>query len=144
MGGAGVQRVLKLTKYLPEHGVVPTVLTVANPSVPTLDPSLARDFPPGLEVIRARTFEPGYGVKQAAWSHAAKGSAPQAVARRALGSAASAAKQLLIDPQILAAARQLFLRLFVEAPSRQWCHQRPAVLQFSSPLWRVSARGPRW
>lgn len=130
VGGAGVQRVLKLTKYLPEHGIRPTVLTVANPSVPTLDPSLARDFPPGLEVIRARTFEPGYGLKQAAWSHAAGGHARPAFARRALGSAASAAKQLLIpDPQILwqpGAQAALFSRLFLRGP-------RPDVVFISAP-----------
>jgi len=68
VGGAGVQRVVKLAKYLPHHGVVPAVLTVSNPSVPVLDHSLEKDFPPGLEVVRARTFEPGYAAKQAAWS----------------------------------------------------------------------------
>ncbi|MGH7272817.1 MAG: hypothetical protein ACREJ3_20495 [Polyangiaceae bacterium] len=36
-GGAGVQRVVKLAKYLPHHGVSPAVLTVKNPSVPLRD-----------------------------------------------------------------------------------------------------------
>lgn len=71
VGGAGVQRMSKLTKYLPLHGFTPQVLTVANPSVPLTDESLARDLPAGLEVIRARSFEPGYAAKKAAWEAAA-------------------------------------------------------------------------
>ena len=31
VGGAGVQRVVKLAKYLPHHGVWPAILTAANP-----------------------------------------------------------------------------------------------------------------
>src|ERR1700735_1752561 len=72
VGGAGVARVTKLTKYLPEHGVTPTVLTVSNPSVPLLDPSRERDLPPGMSVLRARTFEPGYAAKQVAWQGEAR------------------------------------------------------------------------
>ncbi len=67
VGGAGVQRVLKLCKYLPGQGVTPSVLTVKNPSVPVRDETLAGDLPPGMEVLRTRTLEPGYGLKQAAW-----------------------------------------------------------------------------
>ncbi len=71
VGGAGVQRMSKLAKYLPMHGFAPQVLTVANPSVPLTDESLARDLPPDLEVIRARSFEPGYAAKKVAWEAAA-------------------------------------------------------------------------
>ncbi|HSO33941.1 MAG TPA: glycosyltransferase [Labilithrix sp.] len=71
VGGAGVQRMSKLAKYLPLHGFVPQVLTVANPSVPLTDASLARDLPADLEVIRARSFEPGYAAKKVAWEAAA-------------------------------------------------------------------------
>ena len=45
VGGAGVQRVAKLVKYLPLYGVTPSVLTVKNPSVPVRDDSLGRDLP---------------------------------------------------------------------------------------------------
>ncbi|MDB4998235.1 MAG: hypothetical protein JWM74_5667 [Myxococcaceae bacterium] len=109
VGGAGVQRVLKLTKYLPHHGIEPRVLTVANPSVPVLDPSLEKDFPPGLQVLRARTFEPGYAMKQAAWTSSAEAGAAAAtppLAKRLVKSAvkrlSGVAKELLVpDPQIL-------------------------------------------
>src|SRR6185295_9483613 len=47
VGGAGVQRVTKLVKYLPSYGVTPAVLTVRNPSVPLRDESLERDVPAG-------------------------------------------------------------------------------------------------
>src|SRR5258708_26592024 len=63
VGGAGVQRVQKLVKYLPLHGVTPTVLTVANPSVPLRDDSLASDLPKDIEIVRAATLEPGYALK---------------------------------------------------------------------------------
>lgn len=67
VGGAGVQRVLKLVKYLPTHGVTPTVLTVENPSVPVRDVSLARDVPEGIEILHAPTLEPSYSTKRLGW-----------------------------------------------------------------------------
>src|SRR5262245_36317245 len=71
VGGAGVQRMSKLAKYLPMHGVSPQVLTVANASVPLRDDSLAQELPIDLEVVRARTLEPGYATKKVAWEAAA-------------------------------------------------------------------------
>ncbi len=113
VGGAGVQRVLKLTKYLPAHGVTPSVLTVANPSVPLADASLERGIPADVEVLRARTLEPGYRAKQMAWKAAAS-TAPSglgALRRRAV----ALGKSLLVpDPQILwlpLASKMLLARL---------------------------------
>ena len=63
MGGAGVQRAVKFVKYLPQFGWQPSVLTVANPSVPVQDASLASELPADAVVRRARTFEPSYAVK---------------------------------------------------------------------------------
>jgi glycosyltransferase involved in cell wall biosynthesis len=58
-GGPGVQRWLKLCKYLPEFGVEPVVLTVdpAYASYPILDPSLEKEIPANLRVIRTKSFE---------------------------------------------------------------------------------------
>lgn len=99
VGGAGVQRMSKLVRYLPSHGVSPTVLTVKNPSVPVRDASLEGDLPADVEVVRARTFEPGYAMKQAAWTASA---APPTPMRRAVGLASGAAKAMLVpDPQVL-------------------------------------------
>jgi glycosyltransferase involved in cell wall biosynthesis len=63
VGGAGVQRTTKFVKYLPQFGWQPSVLTVANPSVPLLDHSLTKDIPERTAVCRARTWEPGYALK---------------------------------------------------------------------------------
>lgn len=70
VGGAGVARTLKLAKFLPAHGVEPTVLTCGNPSVPVYDQSLLADLPAGIEVLRARTLEPAYSHKRAVWGQA--------------------------------------------------------------------------
>ena len=64
-GGAGVQRVTKFVKYLPEFGWDCSVLTVANPSVPVFDETLAKDVPESTVVRVARTLEPGYALKNA-------------------------------------------------------------------------------
>ena len=101
-GGAGVGRVLKLAKYLGHHGVTPSVLTVANPSVPLRDESLLRDVPAGMDVIRARTLEPGYGVKKAAWTASANADPNKAAKPSLKGRAVALARQVLIpDPQVL-------------------------------------------
>jgi glycosyltransferase involved in cell wall biosynthesis len=116
VGGAGVQRMSKLVRYLPSHGVTPAVLTVANPSVPLKDASLEHDLPAGIDVVRARTFEPSYAAKAAAWTASA---APPTVSRRAISALAGAAKSILLpDPQVLwapaaelALARRLSARM---------------------------------
>jgi glycosyltransferase involved in cell wall biosynthesis len=113
VGGAGVQRVLKLVKYLPSHGVQPTVLTVKNPSVPLSDASLARDVPENVEVLRAHTFEPGYRTKELAWKAAAS-STPTLAARVRRRAVALGRGLLVPDPQVLwvpAAAKLLLERL---------------------------------
>jgi glycosyltransferase involved in cell wall biosynthesis len=59
-GGAGVQRWLKFTKYLPEFGWEPTVLTVKeeDASYAQWDNTLANEIDPSLKVIRTHSFEP--------------------------------------------------------------------------------------
>lgn len=57
-GGAGVQRVLKFIKYLPEFGIDPLVLTVRNPTYSITDETLENDIPEGLPVYKSRSFEP--------------------------------------------------------------------------------------
>ena len=71
VGGAGVQRTVKLAKYLREFDIEPAALTVSNPSVPLEDTSMYSDFPDGMHVHRARTLEPRYSAKKAAWTAAA-------------------------------------------------------------------------
>jgi glycosyltransferase involved in cell wall biosynthesis len=56
-----VQRGLKLVKYIGDHGWEPVVITPDRPSVPVLDPGLARELPPGLVVERLTSWEPRLG-----------------------------------------------------------------------------------
>ena len=139
VGGAGVQRVLKLTKYLPGHGVTPTILTVSNPSVPVLDPSLARDIPDGVQVVRARTLEPGYAVKGSAWKASAGGRA--SLAGRARGFIVATARQALVpDAQLLwqPAAQAALGRLLLAQPVDVVLISGPPFSQFLlAPLARL-------
>jgi len=59
-GGAGVQRWLKFSKYLPEFGYTPIILTVEDTkaSYAQLDYSLLKEVSPDLQVFRTDTFEP--------------------------------------------------------------------------------------
>ena len=132
VGGAGVQRVTKLVKYLVHHGVQPTVLTTSNPSVPLRDESLLADVPPSVEIIRTRTFEPGYALKQSAWTaQAAQAAERPPLRQRVLRSLTGLAKQLLVpDPQVLwqptalpamlAAARRVDVALISGPPFSQF------------------------
>lgn len=58
-GGAGVQRWLKFSKYLPENGWIPIVLTVdpAYASYPQLDQSLVSEIHPDCVVYKTKSFE---------------------------------------------------------------------------------------
>ena len=99
-GGVSANRVLKLSKYLPEHGIEPAVLTSTNPSVPLVDESLLRDVRPDMEILRARTFEPGYSMKAAAWKSST--STRPSLRQRVVRTAAAIVKSALIpDPQLL-------------------------------------------
>ena len=57
-GGAGVQRPLKWTRYLPAAGVEPVVLTVRAGAYPHLDVGMLADIPEGTEVHRTRAPDP--------------------------------------------------------------------------------------
>ena len=59
-GGSGVQRWLKMSKYLPENGWQPVIYTAENAEYPVEDTSLAQDVAPEAEVIRRPIVEP-YG-----------------------------------------------------------------------------------
>ncbi len=58
VGGAGVQRWLKHTKYLREFGWEPVIYTAANPDLSVRDDSLLADIQPGQEVLSTRVWEP--------------------------------------------------------------------------------------
>jgi len=60
-GGAGVQRWLKFTKYLPEFGWKPIIYTPDNPDFSLKDESLLKEVHPEVEVIKKPIWEP-YGL----------------------------------------------------------------------------------
>ena len=99
-GGAGVQRLGKLAKYLPMHGIEPQALTAANPSVPITDNTLNDDLPAGMRITLARTLEPGYSAKQTAWT--ANAASRPTLRQRAIRVATSTVRQLAFpDIQVL-------------------------------------------
>lgn len=57
-GGAGVQRWLKLAKYLRNFGWEPVIFTPENPEYPAIDESLAKDIPDDIEVVKIPIWEP--------------------------------------------------------------------------------------
>jgi len=57
-GGAGVQRVLKFAKYLPQFGWQPIILTVENPESPVIDETLKKDIPRECIVYKTKSLEP--------------------------------------------------------------------------------------
>lgn len=58
-GGSGVQRWVKMCKYLPSQGWQPVVYTPSNPALTAYDNTLQSDVPPQVEVIRRPILEPG-------------------------------------------------------------------------------------
>ena len=57
-GGSGVQRWLKMSKYLPNYDWQPVIYTTENAEYPIIDPSLEKDVPTDMEVIRRPIHEP--------------------------------------------------------------------------------------
>ena len=57
-GGSGVQRWLKMSKYLPEYGWQPVIYTTENAEYPITDLTLEKDVAPETEVIRRPIVEP--------------------------------------------------------------------------------------
>lgn len=53
MGSSGLLRSLKYCRYLPEHGWVPTVLTVHPRAYEKVDQSQLREIPANVKVVRA-------------------------------------------------------------------------------------------
>ncbi len=59
-GGPGVQRSLKFARYLPDHGWLPTVVSVDpdHAAWPALDESMLREVPAAVNVVRTRSRDP--------------------------------------------------------------------------------------
>lgn len=57
-GGSGVQRWLKMSKYLPEFGWQPVIYTADNAEYPVEDHSLEKDIHPETVVLKQQIIEP--------------------------------------------------------------------------------------
>lgn len=58
MGGGGVQRWLKTTKYLREFGWEPVIFTTQNGEASVSDESMIAEIPNGIETLRVPIWEP--------------------------------------------------------------------------------------
>lgn len=58
MGGGGVQRWVKTTKYLREYGWEPIIYTTENGEIAIRDKELLKEIPKGIETIRTKIWEP--------------------------------------------------------------------------------------
>ncbi len=56
LGGVGAIRPLKFSKYLPEHGWNPTVLTTSIDKGYPQDQSMLSEIPPGQKIVRASRY----------------------------------------------------------------------------------------
>lgn len=57
-GGSGVQRWLKMSKYLNKFGWEPVIYTAENGEAPVIDHSLEKDVPEGITVLKTPIWEP--------------------------------------------------------------------------------------
>lgn len=57
-GGSGVQRWLKMAKYLPSYGWQPVIYTPENPDMTLTDPTLAREVSAAAEILKRPIREP--------------------------------------------------------------------------------------
>lgn len=61
MGGGGVQRWLKMSKYMRSYGWEPIIFTVSDAEISIYDESLVKEIPEGIETIKTPIWEP-FGV----------------------------------------------------------------------------------
>ncbi len=112
VGGAGVQRIAKFARYLPESGWDVSVLQAANPSVPLRDDTLRAELPADLVIERARTWEPSYAAKTSgATPGGGSGGALQRTARQAARLVLQPDAQILWYPAAVRRGARLLRRM---------------------------------
>ena len=67
-GGSGVQRWVKMCKYLPLYGWQSVVYTPENPALTSTDGSLGTEVPAEVEVLRRKILEPGQFARKSTGS----------------------------------------------------------------------------
>ena len=89
-GGSGVQRWLKMSKYLPEAGWQPVIYTPENPDFDRKDPSLLDEIHPDTVVLRRKIWEPTQVLKMV------QGKGKQTVVQGKVGSSKSFMAKLMV------------------------------------------------
>ena len=142
----GVQRVLKLVKYLPRHGVTPSVLT-ARGALGSRPRSFARARGALEHRGRARAGRSSPATRRRSSPGRPAAQSHELAPRRCIGAAVGLARRLLVpDPQVLwlpAASVGSRATARVAARRRRRLHQRAAVLASScSRLSRACGPAP--
>lgn len=119
-GGAGVFRITKFARYLPEWGWQPVVVTVADPG-PRPDPDLLKQLPYGMEIIRVPVPGRRMTVPQAQQSLAEPS-----------GWRARLRPWIVPDPQVV------WVPFAVQAVRRRLAHKDIAVLLTTAPPFSVN------
>ncbi|MFN8490929.1 MAG: glycosyltransferase [Caldilineaceae bacterium] len=107
IGGIGVQRILKFTKYLPQFGWQPVILTVKHSDSFIRDESLTEELPKTTLVYRTRSWEPFNATR-----------VKQATER--IGGAASANAGKSLKSQAVAVLRPLYFALRIPDDKVGW------------------------
>ena len=133
-GGSGVQRGLKMVKYLTDFGWKPTVLTVdpEYASYPVTDAQLLEDIPDGVRVVRTKSRDP-YAA-YASWTGKKKS---ESVGVGFLGSQHTSWKERL--------ARWVRANLFIPDARRGWARyaqKRAAELVSELQFDAIVSTGP--
>ncbi len=100
LGGAGVQRVVKLAKYLPELGWEPTIVTVRARDYWMLDGSLQRELGCAARIVRTRSLTGLSLLQRLAPRAAGQGGGARPSMRRIAGLRRLAAWTLLPDSYV--------------------------------------------
>lgn len=116
IGGAGVQRSLYFTKYLPNFGWQPIVLTVREVHFPAKDPTLLSELPSEVVILRTESFE----LRRLLWLALGlwRGRSPQGTSSAPTGSPPSTSRAL--NSRIRELGRTLKRWLFVPDDRMLW------------------------
>jgi glycosyltransferase involved in cell wall biosynthesis len=130
-GGGGVQRTLKMVKYLRRYGWRPVVHTVSNPYWPLVDDSLTREIPADVPVYRTPALEiERLEAKLSAWLGRGRRNGAQASTSAAAPVASGTAedgiglperqRRLLSGGRLARLQDEIWRRLLVPDPQITW------------------------
>lgn len=123
--GSGVQRWLKMSKYLPEYGWQPVIYTPENPEAGMTDKSLLKDIGPEAEIIKRPILEP-YAIFNALTGNR-KDKGPADASAHATGSSGAVNPINAVGHKSPLMRLSLWLRANVFVPDPRFLWIRPSV-----------------